>query len=132
LDGHVVAEHLSDRFPERLGSVDDEQHPLLDIKPAVDQIPRATMLVRPCSSIPSIIITARRRSASGRDISAHSASRVRSTNARDTDDFDVDRSPAAISSPTGSCARRYPRVETPASIRSNTTRPSWSRSAKCS
>ena len=38
LNGHLVAEHLPDGFPERLRSVNDEQHPLLDIEPTVHQI----------------------------------------------------------------------------------------------
>jgi len=42
------------------------------LSPAV-VIPSATMLVRPCSSIPSSIITANRRSASGRFISFHNS-----------------------------------------------------------
>ena len=79
------------------------------------------MFVRPCRSIPSSIITARRRSASGRFISRHNRSRVRCVNIPDAADFDVDRASASTRSPTGSCARRYRRVETPASIRSNAT-----------
>ena len=95
-------------------------------------IPSATIIIRPLSSSPSSIITARRRSESARLISSSSATRVRSTNDRDTADFDVDRALVSTSSPTGSCVRRYRRVETPASIRSNTTRDIGSRSAKCS
>jgi hypothetical protein len=51
---------------------------------------------------------------------------------RDTADFDVDRARISTCSPTGSCVRRYRRVETPASIRSSTTLDIGSRSAKCS
>ena len=65
-----------------------------------------------------------------RFVSFHSRSRVRCTNARDTADFDVDRASASTASPTGSCARRYLRVETPASARSSRTSYNWSRSAK--
>ena len=43
-----------------------------------------------------------------------------------------DRAACSTPSPTGSCVRRYRRVDTPASTRSNTTLPSGSRSAKCS
>ena len=112
-------------------SVEPSHRPSASFSPSV-VIPSATMFVRPCSSIPSSMITARRRSASGRFISFHSRSRVRCTNVRDTADFDVDRASVSTCSPTGSCARRYLRVETPASIRSNTTSSNWSRSAKCS
>jgi hypothetical protein len=63
-------------------------------------IPNATTFVRPLISIPSSITTANRRSASCRDIRCHSASRARSTNARDTELFDVDRSRAVACSPT--------------------------------
>ena len=38
LDGHVVAAHLPDGFPQSLGPVDHEQHPLLDIQAPVEQI----------------------------------------------------------------------------------------------
>jgi len=51
------------------------------------------------------------------------------TNERDTADFDVDRASARTCSPTGSSTRRDFRVETPASILSNTTPPSRSREA---
>jgi hypothetical protein len=88
-------------------------------------IPSATMLVQPCSSIPSSIITARRRSASGRFISFHKRSRVPCTNVRDTADFDVQRASCSTASPTGSWTRRYLRVDTPDSIRSSTTPSSW-------
>jgi hypothetical protein len=37
-------------------------------------------------------------------------------NVRDTADFDVDRASPSTCFPTGSCARRHWRVETPASI----------------
>jgi len=81
-------------------------------------------------SIPSIIITARRTSSRRRTISASRFSRVLATNSRDTDDFDVDRASASTCSPTGSRVRRNRRVETPASICSQTTLVSGSRSAK--
>ena len=61
-----------------------------------------------------------------------SATRVRSRNARDAADFELERALASTSAPTGSAVRTYRRVETPASIRSSTTRESGSRSAKCS
>jgi len=94
-------------------------------------IPNATTLVRPFSSIPSIIITARRTSSRRRLISASRFSRVLATNSRDTADFDVDRARASTCSPTGSRVRSNRRVETPASICSSTTLVSGSRSAKC-
>jgi hypothetical protein len=61
--------------------------------------------VRPCSSSPSIIITAKRTSSSLRLISSDSATRVRSTNVRETADFDVDRAASSTSEPTGSAVR---------------------------
>ena len=54
-------------------------------------------------------------------ISFHSALRVRSTNARDTADFDVERAPARPPRRPAPARRRYLRVDTPASIRSSTT-----------
>jgi hypothetical protein len=69
-------------------------------------IPRATTFVRPLSSMPSIIITARRTSSSRRLISASRFSRVRETNVRLTADFDVERASASTSVPTGSRVRR--------------------------
>ena len=99
-------------------SVLPDHRPSASFSPSV-VIPNATTFVRPLISIPSSITTAKRRSASCRDIRCHSASRVRCTNARDTDDFDVDRSRSVACSPTGSCTRRYLRVETPARIRSS-------------
>jgi hypothetical protein len=60
-------------------------------------IPSATIIIRSFSSLPSIIITARRRSASWRLINSESASRVRSTNVRDTALFDVDRARTSTS-----------------------------------
>ena len=56
---------------------------------------------------------------------------MRPTNARLIADFEVERSAATMSSPTGSRVRAKRRVETPPSICSNTTRVSGSRSAKC-
>ncbi len=53
-----------------------------------------------------------------------SASRVRSANVRDTELFDVERPLTSTCSPTGSWVRRYRRVDTPASLGSNTTGPS--------
>lgn len=38
LDGDVVAEDLPDGLPEALRPVDHEQHPLLDVEPAVDEV----------------------------------------------------------------------------------------------
>ena len=38
LDGHVVAEHQPDGFPEGFGSVDHEKHSLLHVEAAVDQV----------------------------------------------------------------------------------------------
>ena len=63
------------------------------------------MFVLPFSSIPSSINTASRTSSSRRLISSASASRVRSTKVRETDDFDVERDTASVCSPTGSCVR---------------------------
>jgi hypothetical protein len=72
-------------------SVDPSHRPSGIFTPSV-VIPKATIIIRPLSSSPSsIIITANRRSDSWRDISSPSACRVRSTNVRDTADFDVDR-----------------------------------------
>jgi len=68
-------------------------------------IPSATMFVRPCSSSPSSIITARRTSSRRRLISSPSARRVRSTNVRDTAERDVDRASCSTSLPTGSAVR---------------------------
>jgi hypothetical protein len=87
-------------------------------------IPSATTHVWSFRPTPSIISTARRASWRLRAISSSSASFVRATNVRDTADFDVDRACCSTGSPTGSCNRRYRRVETPASIRSSTTRES--------
>ena len=64
------------------------------------------MLVRPFNSIPSSIITDTRTSSSRRAISSPSATRVRSTNERDTDDLLVERAACSIVAPTGSCVRR--------------------------
>jgi hypothetical protein len=69
-------------------------------------IPSATTFVRPCSSSPSIIITAKRRSSRRRLISSPSERRVRSTKLRDTAERDVDRAACSTSEPTGSCVRR--------------------------
>ena len=52
--------------------------------------------------------------------------------AADAPTCELERALASTSAPTGSAVRRYRRVETPASIRSSTTRESGSRSAKCS
>jgi hypothetical protein len=103
-----------------LFSVDPSHSPSGIFTPSV-VIPSATTHVWSFSPTPSIISTARRTSASGRDISSISASLVRATNDRDTADFDVDRALCSTCSPTGSCTRRYRRVLTPASIRSSTT-----------
>ena len=111
-------------------SVDPSHSPSGIFTPSV-VIPKATIIIRPFSSSPSSIITASRRSPNWRLISSPSASRVRSTNDLDTADFDVDRALVLTCSPTGSYVRRYRRVDTPASIRSSTTRRSGSRSAKC-
>ena len=70
-------------------SVLPSQSPSGILTPSV-VIPSATMLVRPLRSIPSSIITASRTSSRRRAISSPSDSRVRSTNARDTDDLLVD------------------------------------------
>jgi len=64
------------------------------------------MFVRPFSSIPSNISTAKRTSSRRRAISSLSACRVRCTNARDTDDFETERARCSTSLPTGSCVRR--------------------------
>jgi hypothetical protein len=86
-------------------SVDPSHSPSGIFTPSV-VIPSATIIIRSLSSIPSIIITANRRSASCRDINSPSACRVRSMNVRDTELFDVDRARASTSSPTGSWVRR--------------------------
>ena len=54
-------------------------------------IPSATTLVRPLSSMPSIIITASLVSSRRRAISSERASRVRSMKVRETADFEVER-----------------------------------------
>jgi len=69
-------------------------------------IPSATTLVRPCSSSPSSIITAKRTSSRRRPINSPSERRVRSISVRDTDDFDVERAARSTSDPIGSCVRR--------------------------
>lgn len=125
--GHVVAEHLPERSAQRVWAVNREQRSLLGIKTTREEIrqqrcgdgrvlggacpwpnvslppsvviPAATMLIRPLISTQSRITTARHRSASSRDINLHGASLMRSTHARDTEDFDVERSLTAISSP---------------------------------
>jgi hypothetical protein len=99
-----LAEHRADRLAQGFGAVEHEQHPLLGIQPALDQIrqqrgrdgrvlgapshspsgiflpsvviPRATIIIRPFSSRPSSIITANRRSGSCRAISSESACQV--------------------------------------------------------
>ena len=60
------------------------------------------MWVRSFRSIPSSINTANRTSSRRRAISSARAVRVRSMNILDTADFDVERSPASTSLPTGS------------------------------
>jgi len=116
----------------RLGAVDHKQHPLLGVEAALDQIREqrrrdrrvlartlpeterdldpvgrdAERDVRPFNSIPSSISTARRTSSSRRPISSPSATRVRSTNARDIDDLLIERAACSSSTPTGSCVRR--------------------------
>jgi hypothetical protein len=86
-------------------SVDPSHSPSGIVTPSV-LTPSATIIIRSLSSIPSIIITAKRRSASWRDISSPSAWRVRSMNVRDAELFDVERALVSTSSPTGSRVRR--------------------------
>jgi hypothetical protein len=114
-----------------LFSVEPSHSPSGIFTPSV-VIPKATTHVWSFSPTPSIINAARRTSCSRRAISSSSASRVRVTNVRETADFDVDLAVCSTCSPTGSCNRRYRRVDTPASIRSSTTLESWSRRVKCS
>ena len=38
LNGDLVPEHLADRFAQGFGAVDREQHSLLDIEPARDEV----------------------------------------------------------------------------------------------
>ena len=94
LDRRVDAEDVADGLAQRLGAVEDDEHALLDVQAALDEvreqrvatvafsvepshspsgcltpsvsIPSATTQQRPLSSIPSSISTARRRSSSGR------------------------------------------------------------------
>src|SRR5215210_501443 len=110
-------------------SAEPSQRPSGILTPSV-VIPSATTFVRPLSSIPSIISTARRTSSRRRPISAARFSAVRATNSRLTADFEVERDSCSSSSPTGSWVRAKRRVETPASIRSSTTSASGSRAAK--
>jgi len=133
LHRRVEAEHVAHRLAQCLGAVDDHQHALLDIQAALDQVgaqrgrdggvlgravpqpervltlslsmPSATTQQRPLSSTPSSIRTARRRSPSGRLMSAIRFSRVRETNLRETADLLVDRSISWRSAPTGSPVR---------------------------
>ena len=90
-------------------------------------IPSATTWVRSAISMPSSIITARRMSSSPRLISSESAVCVRSTNASETEVFDVAEASCSTSSPTGSPTPANLPVETPASIRSSTALVSGSR-----
>src|SRR4051812_41344959 len=120
----VDPEHVADRLAQRLGAVDHAEHALLDVEATLDEvgqqcggdgrvpgravpqpqrvldaslsIPSATTQQRPLSSTPSSISTAKRRSPSGRLISAIRFSRVRETNSRDTADLLVDRSTSSI------------------------------------
>jgi hypothetical protein len=101
-----VAEDRADRLAERLGAVDNEEDALLRVLTPSVVIPSATTQQRPCSSSPSIIITARRTSSSLRLINSRSAPRVRSTNVRETAERDVDRACCSTAAPTGSCVRR--------------------------
>jgi hypothetical protein len=113
------AEHVAHRLKQRLGAADDDQHALLSVEAAVDQIheqrgggllafsvepshnpsgcmtpstsiPSATTQKRSLRSIPSSISAARRRSSSGRDINSIRFSRVLATNSRLTADLLVD------------------------------------------
>ncbi len=68
-------------------------------------IPSATMLVRPFSSMPSSISTARRTSSRRRAISCERASRVRSMKVREIADLETPRATLSTSSPTGSPVR---------------------------
>ena len=86
-------------------SVEPSQSPKGILTPSI-VIPRATMLVRPFKSIRSSIITANLTSSRRRAISSASDTRVRSTNARETADFDVDLAARSTAAPTGSCVRR--------------------------
>ncbi len=63
------------------------------------------MLVRPFSSMPSSISTARRTSSRRRAISCDSASRVRRVKVREIADFEIPRATLSASSPTGSPVR---------------------------
>ena len=152
LNGHVVAEHLPNGLAEGLRPVNHEEEPLLDVEPAVDQVGEQRghdrrVLGRPVPQAERELVTFGgdperddvraavqldpvehdHRQSHVHERAVHQVpqrSRVRCTNVRDTADFDVDRASVSTSLPTGSCARRYWRVETPASIRSSTTSPS--------
>jgi hypothetical protein len=91
-------------------SIEPSQSPSGILTPSV-VVPGATKLVRALSSIPSIIIIARRTSSSGRLTSASRFSRVPATNSRETADLDVERASLATSLSTGSRVRRKRRVE---------------------
>src|SRR6266498_3791164 len=122
-----LAEDVADRLAQRLGAVDHEQDPCSGSRPRSTKslksavatvafslppsqspsgiltpsvvIPRQTTLMRPCSSIPSIIIAASLTSSRRRLISSPSERRVRSTNVRDTAERDVDRACCSTSEP---------------------------------
>ena len=85
-------------------SVEPSQSPSGTFTPSV-VMPRATTLVRPFSSIPSSISTARRTSSRRRLISSPSAVRVRSTKVLEIAEREVEVCSASASEPTGSCVR---------------------------
>jgi hypothetical protein len=152
------AKDLVDGRPQGFAAIQDDQDALFDVKAAADEVGEqmdgdGLVLCRaipeperdldplgadaqgddaagPFSSIPSSINAARRTSESGRAISAARCSPVRETNSRLTVDFDVERSDRTTASPMGSRVLANLRVETPASICSNTTLLNGSRSAK--
>ena len=112
-------------------SVETSHSPSGILTPSV-VIPSATTWVRSAISSPSSIITASLTSSSRRPISSERAVAVRSTKASDTVLFEVADAVCSTPVPTGSPTRANLRVETPASIRSNTAPVSGSRSAKYS
>jgi hypothetical protein len=128
-----LSEDLADRLSQRLRTLDHEQDSLLAVEAALDEIGEqrgrdgrvlgrafpeperdldavsgdaerdvgAALQLDPVESI----ITANLTSSKRRPISSPSAARVRSTNVRETADFDVERAPSSSSAPTGSCVR---------------------------
>ncbi len=100
----AVDEVGQERGGHRVFSVASSHSPTGTLTPSV-VIPSPATQQRPLSSIPSIMSTARRTSPRHRLISAARFSAVLALNSREIDDFEVERSAALASSPTGSEVR---------------------------